>query len=70
MVLSRVFGSKNQEVTEAKEKFHSQEFYILLLVEALCYKLEGRQFESRIRWIFSIYLILPVALWPWGRLSI
>jgi hypothetical protein len=39
----------------------------VLLVEALCYKLEGRRFKSRIRWIFSI---LPTALWPWGRLSL
>jgi hypothetical protein len=31
------------------------------------YKLEGRRFKSRIRWIFSI---LPTALWPWGRLSL
>jgi hypothetical protein len=37
------------------------------LVEALCYKLEGCRFKSRIKWIFSI---LPTALWPWGRLSL
>jgi hypothetical protein len=29
------------------------------LVEALCYKPEGCQFESRMGWIFSVYLILP-----------
>jgi hypothetical protein len=33
----------------------------LRLAEALCYKPEGRRFMSRMRWIFSIYLILPAA---------
>jgi hypothetical protein len=35
------------------------------VVEALSYKPEGRKLEIRLL-DFSIYLILPAALWPWG----
>jgi hypothetical protein len=38
-------------------------FVLILLNEALCYKLEGQTFESG-HWIFSTYLILPTALGP------
>jgi hypothetical protein len=37
------------------------------VVKVLCYKSEGRQMVSL---EFFIDIILPIALWPWGRLSI
>jgi hypothetical protein len=36
-----------------------------VVIEALCYKLEGRWFETWWgKWILSIYLILPASLYP------
>jgi hypothetical protein len=41
------------------------EHAVALLVEAMCYKTEGRGFQTRRgRWIVSIYLIFPGALGP------
>jgi hypothetical protein len=40
---------------------------VALLVEALRYKPEGRQFDSRkVSLEFFIDTILPAALWSWG----
>ena len=41
------------------------------VVKVLCYKSEGRWFDpSLCQWIFHWHKILPITLWPWGRLSL
>jgi len=41
------------------------------MVNVLCYKLEGRLFDpSWYHWIFNWHKILPISLWPSGRLSL
>ena len=39
------------------------------VIKVLCYKSEGRWFDaSWCKWIFQWHKILPITLWPWGRI--
>ena len=41
------------------------------VVKVLCYKSVGRWFDpSWCQWIFQWHKVLPIALWPWCRLSL
>jgi hypothetical protein len=49
---------------------HNREHDVAHLVEALCYKADGRGFDSRYgHWNFSL-TNPPAALWSWGRPSL
>ena len=41
------------------------------VVKVLCYKSDGRWFDPRwCQCIFHSHKFLPIAVWPWGRLSL
>jgi hypothetical protein len=43
------------------------------VVKVLCYRSEGRWFDYQmvsLEFFIDIRVILPIALWPWGRLSL
>jgi hypothetical protein len=43
----------------------------IYVVEAVCYKSEGLRVRILMgSFFFSIYLILPAVLWPWGLLGL
>jgi hypothetical protein len=44
---------------------------VRVMVKALCYKPEGREFETRLGvWMFSVYLIFSAVIDPGGSLSL
>jgi hypothetical protein len=62
-----IFIEKITFVDNAYQARHSDALFVCLLQMQF---VNLQTLESRMRWIFSICLILPAALWPWGRLSL
>ena len=61
-------------VTDPLTNFSKSTGYVgyrfITVVKMLCYKSEGHWFDPSCQWIFRWHKFLPIALWPWGRISL
>jgi len=75
VIFSQAQGSLMMDLLWSETCWSTFKYFIILIVstvvKVLCYKSEGRWFDPIwCQWIFYLYKILQIALWPWGRLGL